>query len=213
VTYKPGELYDIDGNGLFVEPPAKQTPSDQRIGNYIQTFSSRAFYPLDPRASEVCIEDIAHALSALCRFTGHCKHFYSVAQHSVLVSHLCDPADALWGLLHDATEAYVADVARPLKHSPEWAPFREVERLVSLAVAEHFGLPPREPESVILADQKALGIEALSLMQPLVGDGWKRFTDLAYNDPLTRGVRVGEGFGPARAKAEFMRRYEELTGL
>ena len=183
-----------------------------RGGPYIQTYSGIAFYPLDPRPEEIFIEDIAHSLSNVCRFTGHCKHFYSVAQHSDLVSRLCAPEDALWGLLHDASEAYVADVARPLKHSHEWMPFREVERRVMLAVAERFGLPPREPDSVKRADSQALGIEARSLMQPLVGDGWKRFTDLADAGDY-KGLYLTEGLGPMRAKAMFMQHYEELAGL
>src|SRR5579885_2784587 len=86
-----------------------------RHGDWIQTYCGVAFYPLDPRPEEILIEDIAHALSMLCRFTGHVKRFYSVAQHCVYVSHRCDPKDALWGLLHDAAEAYLNDISRPVK--------------------------------------------------------------------------------------------------
>ena len=87
---------------------------------WILTFTGRKFWPLDPRAEDVCIEDIAHALSLKCRFTGHCREFYSVAQHSVLVSHYVadrggDAALQLAALLHDAGEAYLPDVARPIK--------------------------------------------------------------------------------------------------
>lgn len=87
---------------------------------WILTFTGRRVWPLDPRPEDICIEDIAHALALTCRFTGHCREFYSVAQHSVLVS--CYVADQggdaslqLAALLHDASEAYLPDVARPIK--------------------------------------------------------------------------------------------------
>src|ERR1700683_336889 len=99
-------------------------------GAWIVTFSGRRFYVLDPRPSDVRIEDIAHSLSLQCRFNGHVKNFYSVAQHSVLVSERCDPADALYGLLHDASEAYIGDMSAPLKHTDEMTAFRDAERHV-----------------------------------------------------------------------------------
>src|SRR5271165_7548492 len=89
--------------------------ADNRKGDWIQTYTGRVMYPLDPRPEEINIIDIAHALSNLCRFTGHVRTFYSVAEHSVRVSQHCDPKDALWGLLHDASEAYLADMSRPMK--------------------------------------------------------------------------------------------------
>lgn len=71
--------------------------------DWIATFTGGVFFPLAPRVEDVRISDIAHALSMLCRFAGHTRGFYSVAQHSVLVSRLCSQQDALWGLLHDAS--------------------------------------------------------------------------------------------------------------
>jgi len=85
----------------------------------IGLFSGGTFDILNPRAEDVRIEDIAHALSQQCRFTGHTKTFYSVAQHSVLASTLVAAPDELWALLHDASEAYMGDMNRPLKHAPE----------------------------------------------------------------------------------------------
>src|SRR4051794_15527189 len=91
-----------------------------RRGGWITTFSRRQFWPLDPHSDEIHIEDIAHSLSQQCRFGGHSRSFYSVAQHSCLVSALCKANDALWGLLHDASEAYLGDIPRPLKSLPEF---------------------------------------------------------------------------------------------
>jgi hypothetical protein len=70
----------------------------------ITTFSDVRFWPLLPNPDDIRIEDIAHALSNQCRFAGHAREFYSVAEHCVRVSQLCRPEEALWGLLHDASE-------------------------------------------------------------------------------------------------------------
>jgi hypothetical protein len=76
-----------------------------RRGDWMQTFTGRRFWPLDPRGEDVLIEDIAHALSLLTRYGGHCTRFYSVAEHSVLLARAATPENALWLLLHDASEA------------------------------------------------------------------------------------------------------------
>lgn len=84
-------------------------------GDWAMTFSGRRFYPAAPHVDAGCLDDIAHSLAHQCRFAGHCFTSYSVAQHSVLVSQLCSPENQLVGLLHDATEAYLQDIIRPLK--------------------------------------------------------------------------------------------------
>jgi hypothetical protein len=112
-------------------------------------------YPLNPRVDDVCVDDIAHALAMQTRFTGHCRRFYSVAQHSVHVSHVCDRRDALWGLLHDASEAYLSDVSRPVKRLPEMSEYRSAEQRLLAVICERFGLPEAEPPSVKRADTSA----------------------------------------------------------
>jgi 5'-deoxynucleotidase YfbR-like HD superfamily hydrolase len=77
-----------------------------------------------------------------------------VAEHSVHVSELCLPEHALWGLLHDASEAYLIDLPRPLKQLSEFAAYREAERRLQRAVAARFGLPPDQPARVILIDAR-----------------------------------------------------------
>src|ERR1700674_199080 len=94
---------------------------------YMHTFWHHKFRVGWPLEEDVCIEDIAHSLSLLCRFTGHVKQFYSVGEHSVRVSYLCPPEYQLWGLLHDAGECYAGDVNRPLKYSPGMEAYREYE--------------------------------------------------------------------------------------
>lgn len=89
----------------------------KRVGNWMLTYSGKKFYPLDPHADEICIEDIAHALSMICRYNGHSRKFYSVAEHCTIMSLDGFPGDPRWRLMHDATEAYICDVIRPLKSS------------------------------------------------------------------------------------------------
>lgn len=148
-------------------------PETERKGDWICTFSGNRFWPLDPRAEEIDPVDIAHALSLQCRWTGHVRTFYSIAEHS------CRVADAiyksmkpsghrimatLWGLLHDASEAYLCDVARPVKVSPEMAPYREAERRLELTIAQRFNLPTTMPDVVKHFDEVLLVTEARDLM-------------------------------------------------
>lgn len=101
--------------------------------SWIQTFTGKKVFPLAMTAEMVCVDDIAHALSMKCRFTGHCREFYSIAEHSVRVSLLVRPELRLAALLHDAAEAYLPDLARPIKSQ---AFFRLSSADVSLAGAE-----------------------------------------------------------------------------
>lgn len=116
------------------------TASDWHRGDWMQTYSGRKFYPLDPRPEDIDPVDIAHALSLLCRYNGHVDRFYSVAEHCLLMSQTFDdPFLARWALLHDATEAYVGDMIRPLKLSMK--KYRRAEDRVMLAICERFDLP------------------------------------------------------------------------
>lgn len=155
-----------------------------------------------PNPDQIDIQDIAHALSHICRFTGHTRWFYSVAQHSVLVSRIVPRELALQGLLHDATEAYVGDVAAPLKAMlPD---YRALEARVEAAVAERFGLPVGMHEKVRHADLVLLATEKRDLM-PSTAEPWPvelSHRALPYRiDPLE----------PEHARELFMLRFLELT--
>lgn len=171
-----------------------------RIGDWMQTHSGRRFYPLDPRPEDVCIGDIAHALAHLCRFGGHSKHFYSVAEHSVLTSLVVPPEHALHALLHDATEAYCVDVPRPLKRGLG-AAYATIEHRIWGAIAHALGVGVVLPDCVKAADDAVLLAER----------------DVLFDHPLTwsvpgkaADVRV-LGLQPDAAKRLFMARYVELT--
>jgi len=181
----------------------------KRIGDWIQTFHGVAFYPIDPRPDEILVEDIAHALSMQCRFTGHVRRFYSVAEHSVHVSQACYQADALWGLLHDASEAYLVDVASPVKRMEFMEPYRGVEGHLMRSIADRFGLNPRwpEPDNVKRADKCLLAIEARDLM-PTVWPDWRErwYPFIGENNLI-----ITRPWSPEEAEERFLDRFAELT--
>jgi len=153
----------------------------ERIGNWMQTVGGRAFYPLDPRPEDIDIEDIAHALSLVCRFGGHCSTFYSVAEHSVRVSMAIVEAggtrtEAFAGLMHDAAEAYLGDMIWPLKQAPSVAGYKAIEHRVQSVIFAKFGLPDELPPIVKRFDLVLLSTEKRDLMIAGPGreDGAKR---------------------------------------
>ncbi|MBF0164542.1 MAG: phosphohydrolase [Magnetococcales bacterium] len=181
----------------------EQNDAAARGGAWIQTYTGRQFWPLDGRPEEVEIEDIAHSLGMLCRFNGHCRRFYSVAEHSVWVSRLVEEPDARWGLLHDAAEAYLSDLPKPLKRVlPDFDPWEE--RLLGV-IAVRFGLTGLPSARVKEADWRLLANEKATFMAPEPSP-WHGlpapFPDVAL-----------AGWSPEEAKARFLERYRELFPL
>lgn len=174
----------------------------ERAGDWMQTFSGKAFWPLDPRPEEIDIRDIAHALSMACRYAGHVRRFYSVAEHCVLLAG-CFEAPALrkWALLHDASEAYLVDVPRPVK--PFLAGYYEAEAKVMRAVCASYGLGPTMPEEVKDGDNRIILDEfAQAMAAPPM--------PLAIAGP-PMGVRL-QFWSSSRAEWEFLRVFGELFG-
>lgn len=172
--------------------------------SWFQTNSGLAFHHLNPKQEDIRIEDIAHALSMTCRFGGHVNSFYSVAQHSVMVSVIVPQEYALQALLHDAPEAYIGDMVNPLKcEMPE---FRKLEKEIWQVIAKKFSLPVTLHESVKKADLVALATERRDLMgrSPLP---WK--IDEAQVEPNPGWIIHPQP--PAVAKENFLLRYRELT--
>ncbi len=172
-------------------------PSIQaRSGRYIN------FVAPDPNA--FCIRDIAHALSHTCRFGGHTRDFYSVAQHSVLVSHLVPECDQFAALMHDAAEAYVGDVPSPLKQLlPE---YKVIEKRIEACLFERFGLFDGMPVSVKKADLIMLATEQRDLMHAKNDDEeWGIIAD----------VRVApfriKPQSPEQARRSFLDRFHQLS--
>ncbi|WP_049924968.1 hypothetical protein [Halopiger goleimassiliensis] len=134
----------------------------------IETYTGQLIDVLDPSPAAIDLEDVAAGLAHTCRFGGHCSQFYSVAQHSLYVSRELpsdQPRLQLLGLLHDAGEAYVGDVPRPLKGELEG--FERIEDRVLEAVWEGLDVQPptqREWERVMEADDRLLAYEAAALL-------------------------------------------------
>lgn len=136
------------------------------MSSTIQTISGKMVDPFAMRPEDLSVPDIAHALSQLCRFTGHTSRFYSVAEHSVHVSYLVPGHFALAALLHDASEAYLNDIAAPIKARPDFAFYRAAEDRLLALVLRHFTGWEGEglPTEVKIADYAMLHLEAVHLM-------------------------------------------------
>ncbi len=178
-----------------------------RRGTWMSTFLGKKFFPLDPRTSEIDIRDIAHGLAMTCRYGGHSTRFYSVAEHSVLVSQFVPPQYALHGLLHDASEAYIGDMVRPLKHQPQMIEFRNAETAIEHKVAKRFNLKwsKKATEAVKEIDNRILVDEVKLIMRrpKLYMASW-----IGNLEPL--GARI-LGLSPDVAERVFLDRFKELT--
>lgn len=135
-----------------------KTRAVARKGDYTSLWSGTQFWPLDPRVEDIHLEDIARALSMQCRWGGHVKCFYSVAQHCVSVSEHCGLFPA-YGLLHDAAEAYLVDVPTPIKK--HLAGYYEIEARLLDVIGERFGIGDlsKLPDEVHAQDARALATE------------------------------------------------------
>lgn len=186
----------IDGGlGLDVDPG--------RVGSWLQTWTGRRYYPEDPKPEDISILDIAFALGNLARYSGHCR-FYSVAEHSVLLSYIVSPEHALTALLHDATEAYLSDITRPVKRAlGKGNVYFDIERRAWCAIADKFGVPREMPTEVLAQDVAICLIEKRAL-HPRSG-AW----DIPFIEPV--GIRV-QRLVPEEAQDSFIYRFCELTG-
>jgi 5'-deoxynucleotidase YfbR-like HD superfamily hydrolase len=160
----------------------------EKKDSWISTYHGGRFYAFEPKAEDIQIEDIAHALSLTCRYSGHCKFFFSVAQHSIGVSYILkwlgyDSKIQLYGLLHDASEAYVCDIPKDIKHNmPE---YQRIEKKIQNAIWGTFGLePPTDTIKAIIkqADNMMLLEEAKTLML-----NWQEWDIPTYNSIRMHG--------------------------
>lgn len=172
---------------------------------WIQTYGGGVFHILDPHQDEIHIKDIGHALAMQCRFTGHVRSFYSVAEHSVLGSYLVPPAYALRFLLHDAPEAYIADINRPLKHYTGVGPaYLPVETRIADAIHVRFHIVGDEPACIKEIDNQMLYAEKAQLLPPMDwGTKWSQ-------DEKAADITI-RNWAPEVAEVEFLHRFYELT--
>jgi hypothetical protein len=176
-------------------------------GPYLQTVSGRWVNPFDPDPSQLDAGDIARALANQCRFGGHSRVFYSVAQHAVIVSEVVerrggDVEDVFAALMHDATEAYLGDMPHPLKHrSPLGAAFKDAEDHLERALRERFRIKTDVPE-IKRADRALLATERRAFS----AEDW-HWPELEGIEPLDLELSA---WAPDEAAEAFARRYAEL---
>jgi 5'-deoxynucleotidase YfbR-like HD superfamily hydrolase len=176
-------------------------------GPYLQTVSGRWVNPFDPDPDQLDPGDIARALANQCRFGGHSRAFYSVAQHSVIVSQLVEQgggdAEAVFAaLMHDATEAYLGDMPHPIKHrSPLGAAFKAAEEHLERALRDRFGIQADVPE-IKRADRALLATERRAFS----AETW-HWPELDGVEPLDIELSA---WPPDEAARAFAERYAEL---
>lgn len=172
-----------------------------KLGGWIQTYTGLQFWPQDPNVEDIDIVDIIHSLSNQCRYTGHTNHFYSVAQHSVICSMNVIPKHAKWALMHDASEAYVSDLASPIKKF--FPTYMDMEEKIQLVIAKKFDLPYPMPKQITEMDYKVLATEKRDLLgeEPA---SWGRLPN-----PLDELISAQT---PIQARAAFKKRFIELFG-
>lgn len=170
---------------------------------YVSTYLGNRFYPLEPRIEQVSIEDIAHGLAFQCRFNGQTCDFYSVAQHSLIVADLVPESHRLAALLHDAGEAYLGDMVKPLKNlMPD---FSRIEDQVTDIIAKTFKISFADYAPIKRADLIALATEKRDLM-PYSTEAWDYLRGI---EPLTTSIRP---MSPMEAKTAFLDRFARYTG-
>ena len=188
--------------GLYILAAAMATASGA-----IQTVSGRWVDPLAPNPASIDIGDIAQALANQCRFGGHSRVFYSVAQHSAIVSDVCaergvSAAEAFAALLHDAGEAYLGDLPHPLKHRSELGPpYKKAEALLEEAIRVRFDLAP-QAAAMKPVDRSLLATERRNFAA--INDPWP---ELEGVEPLAIEI---EPWDPPRARREFLERFQRL---
>lgn len=175
------------------------------IDLYIETASGQKFFFDRPVFN---LADMAHAISMQCRFTGHCHKFYSVAEHSLLVSRIMDEyqlGDPFEGLMHDGTEAYLSDIAAPWKAMlPD---YKRIEAELEVKMRGHFDLPPKITDGCKKADWLALFVEA----RQLITTGARDWIAPPGIKELAAKIDISlVGFGPEEGRRRFLNRFAHL---
>jgi len=173
----------------------------------ILTFTGKMFHLLSPSDDEICIEDIAHHLSMLCRFTGACRKFYSVAEHSVKASLIVPAEFAMEALFHDGSESYLNDMNRPLKHYTEAGQqYMILESVIQKTINTKFGVPLEMSPAVKDADNAMLYAEKAAIM-PL--SSW-----VTKWSPTEEAADIEIScWEPAVAEQKFLERFYQLNAI
>ncbi len=169
---------------------------------YMETYTGRKVSPFDLKEEDICIADIAHSLSLICRFGGHTKNFYSVAEHSARASEIVEFDLKLATLMHDAAEAFLGDVIRPIKYS--LPVLQEIEDKVAMVIRNKYSIHWNEDirKAVRVADNIIGATEGRDLMDNT--EDWGRLPD-----PLPTIIRP---MSPLLAERVFLILFEQYGG-
>lgn len=183
--------------------------SHEQLPAWITTYTGRQFFPMAPVAHDIDIDDIAHQLAGMNRWLGATRQPYSIAQHSVHVSELVPPCDALWALLHDASEAYLVDIPTHIKRLPQMDAYRAAEAHLQRLIYHRFGLYGHEPASVKAADGALAVAEAQDLLSHIPG-----YWPEAIRNRTAPRAPFGIDVWPAvQAEREFLTRFYTLRNI
>ena len=180
------------------------TPPDRDERTWLQTYTGKMFWPLNPRPEDIDIRDIAHALSQEARYSGMTRFHYSVGQHCLLASTIVAPEFQLLALMHDATEAYLKDIIRPIKRWDGMSLYLKAEEQMHHCIAKALDFSPKMPPEVKNADNAMLGTERDALMAP-PPKPWFQMVPPA-------DVKIVRMY-PEEVENKFLIRYCELRGI
>jgi hypothetical protein len=200
----------MSGIGGTVAQTGIDMQGRERRGDWMLTATGSMFWPLDPLPEEIHIRDIARGLAMKCRYGGHVTRFYSVAEHSVYVSRNVPPEHARQALLHDATEAYLGDMIRPLKYQADLAGFKRVEDALEPVIFQRFGCEPHMHPAIKLVDNRILHDEYQ--IRPLSPRPWAVIgstpeEQVAIAKPLMIDI---DGWSPTYAERAFLDEFVQL---
>lgn len=193
------ERIHTGGSAMAIGAPVLSSNQDGADG-WIETFDGNFVHYINTNEpTNFTIEDIAHSLSQLCRFNGHCKDFYSVAQHSCILAEHVDPELRLIALLHDAAEAYIGDITRPVKGLiPQ---IKEIEDHIHRQISANFGIPFPYPQIIDIIDSRLLLAEGAQLFKEPVHWTCGGLEPLEYEFGLL--------WAPKNAEIKFLQRFKE----
>lgn len=179
---------------------------------FLTASSHICFWPLEPRLEEVYLEDLAYGLANECRFGNQLKEFYSVAEHSVLLSYMVPKPLAKWALIHDTPEAYMSDIPKPIKTLPEFEEYRVKETLLMGVLSEFFDMEVRdEPAELKPYDRR------IAYLENIVYKGNAAVAKIRAGNVAEEEIEYAvehldmiKKWTPAEAHDAWISRYEEL---
>ncbi len=195
------ETIHTGGSVMAIEAPVLSCNAEG-AEDWIETFESKFVqYVRLNEPTNFNIEDIAHSLSNLCRFNGHCKHFYSVAQHCCIVAEHMRRPFKLTALMHDAAEAYIGDIPRPIKGM--FPGLKNLENHLQAQIFANFGLPFPYPRDIDIIDSRLLLAEGHQLFKKPVHWTVGKLEPLDYKFTML--------WSPETAEVKFLQKFEEYS--